>query len=57
MIKIELIKIYGPERFFFGTDYPLFNHDGELERFYSLPLDDETQKKIMYDNAVKFLSL
>ena len=54
---VELIKIYGPERFFFGTDYPLFNHDGELERFYSLPLDDETQKKIMYDNAVNFLGL
>lgn len=54
---VELIEFYGSERFFFGTDYPLFCHDGEMRRFYSLPLDDATQEKIMYTNAVKFLGL
>ena len=53
----RLIKKFGAERFFFGTDYPLFGSEPELGRFRKLALDDATQQKILYQNAVDFLKL
>ena len=53
----RLIKKFGADRFFFGTDYPLFGSEPELARFRKLDRDDETQQKILYQNAVDFLHL
>ncbi|MBR1747054.1 MAG: amidohydrolase family protein [Clostridia bacterium] len=53
----RLIEKFGADRFFFGTDYPLFAHEQELARFAKLDLDDATQEKILYKNAVSFLKL
>lgn len=54
---MELIEFFGPERYFFGTDYPLFGYEKEIARFFALPLDDEKQKSILHDNAAAFLGL
>ena len=53
----RLIEKFGADRFFFGTDYPLFGAEQELARFRRLDLDDATQEKILYKNAVEFLRL
>lgn len=53
----ELIEKFGADRFLFGTDYPMFNYAHELERFYSLDLDEDTQRKILFGNAAQFLGL
>lgn len=53
----ELINTFGADRFFFGTDYPMFSYEHELERFYKLDLTDEEQEKILYKNAAEFLKI
>ncbi len=54
---MELIRLFGTDRFFFGTDYPVTTADSELERFFKLPLTHEERKAILWDNAAEFLSL
>ena len=54
-----LIKKFGSDRIILGTDYPF--PLGELEPGKlvkdSLVLDQETKDKILYKNAIAFLSL
>ena len=47
----------GIEKFMFGVDFPMWEHDKELERFYGLRLSDSDNEKILYQNALRFLSL
>ncbi len=53
----KLIKKFDTERLFFGTDFPMWDHKEELERFFSLGLDYETNKKILGDNFKKYFDL
>ena len=41
---------FGADRFFFGTDFPMWSHKGELARFDSLELPREMRKKILSEN-------
>ena len=41
----------------FGTDYPMWRLDEELEKFMKVPLTDEQRKKILYDNAARLLKI
>lgn len=50
-------KKFGPERFFFGTDYPLFEPEAEIRRFLSLELPPEWEEAILYRNFVRAFSL
>lgn len=43
----------GPERFLFGTDFPMWSPQRELERFLQLDLDQETRERILYGNFEK----
>ena len=43
-----LIEGYGPERLMFGTDYPLWVMEKEIERFFSLPLTDTQRRQILF---------
>ncbi len=52
---VEIINRFGREKFFFGTDYPMWDHKEELARFMALELDDETNEMILYKNAERFL--
>lgn len=49
----ELIDIYGVERVLFGTDYPLWTPEEEIERFMQIELTDEEREDILYNNAAK----
>lgn len=46
----RFLEKFGPERFFFGTDFPMWSHDKELERFEKLGLPEDVKKEILYDN-------
>lgn len=53
----RLIDVYGADRILFGTDYPMWNPEEELERFLALDLSEETKRKILWDNAARLLSI
>lgn len=49
----KLILTYGTERVLFGTDYPMWEPESELERFMAIELTDEQREDILYNNAAK----
>ena len=52
----SVIRRYGTDRVFFGTDYPMWSPEGELERFLRVPLTQEEQEKILHSNLEAFLA-
>ena len=50
----NLIDILGYEKFFFGTDFPMWDAVGEIERFEKLNLT-EAQKEYIYAKNIKNL--
>lgn len=52
-----LIRKFGAEKFFFGTDFPMWNASEELERFYKLGLSDAEREKIFALNVKALLKL
>ena len=40
-----------------GTDFPMWDHKEELERFFSLGLTEEENEKILCRNAEKVLQV
>ncbi|MBQ8383338.1 MAG: amidohydrolase family protein [Clostridia bacterium] len=54
---LELIRLFGADRIFFGTDYPVTNATRELQRFFALPLLEEERRAILWENAAAFLKL
>lgn len=53
----RLIKKHGYEKFFFGSDFPMWDHEKELANFNKLDLTAEEKEAILYKNAAKFLGL
>ncbi len=53
----EIIRAYGVDRVLFGTDFPLFSPDIELERFMALPLDDSERKMILSENVLRLYNI
>ena len=54
---MELIHAYGTDRVLWGTDYPMWESDSEMEYFNKLDLTDEERSQILYENAAKILKL
>lgn len=54
---LRLMEKLGPERFLFGTDFPIWSPAKELERFQALGLEKTLQEKILYGNYQKLFSL
>jgi predicted TIM-barrel fold metal-dependent hydrolase len=52
---VELIRIYGAERFLFGSDYPMWDPAACLEDFLRLDLTDAERELILYKNALTLL--
>ncbi len=52
----EMIEKHGYEKFLFGSDYPMWDHEDELARFMKLELSTEQNEAILYKNAEKLLS-
>lgn len=54
---MRMIRNHGVEKMLFGVDYPMWDHQEELERFNKLPLSEEERDAILYKNAVDLLGL
>ncbi len=53
----EMIEQLGPERFFFGTDFPMWDHQEELARFEALALDEPVKRAILAENFQRVFPL
>ncbi len=53
----EYISAFTEDRVFFGTDYPMWSAEGELERFDRLNLTETAREKILYKNICDFLGI
>ena len=53
----RFIDHFGPERFFFGSDFPMWNPKKEYERFRKLNLSDDVREMILYNNFAKVFNL
>lgn len=51
----EYINIYGDDRIFFGSDYPMWSAKKELELFNRIDLTDEARENILWKNINNFL--
>ena len=49
----ELILAYGAHRVLFGTDYPMWDIDTEIQRFMQIELSEKEREDILYNNAAK----
>lgn len=53
-LALELIDFVGVDNLMWGTDFPMWRYDDELERFFKLNLSQEDTQKIFYDNFARF---
>ena len=53
----KFFEKFGDDRFLFGTDFPMWNAEEELERFLSLNLGEETNEKVLSKNFEKLFGL
>lgn len=53
---LDMIKRHGVEKMLFGSDFPMWDHQEELQRFLQLELTEEERKAILHDNAQRLLS-
>ena len=49
----EMIRAAGVEKFLFGSDFPMWGHEGEFARFMRLPLSDGERAAILAGNALR----
>ena len=52
-----IIERYGTDRVLFGTDYPMWSPQVELDRFMELGLSDEEKTQILSQNARKVFGI
>ena len=53
----SIIDMLGYERFFFGTDFPMWDAVGEIERFEKLDLSSSQKEDIYANNIKKLLNI
>ena len=53
----KIIYMYGAERFYFATDFPLWDAKSELERFNKISLTDDERELIFSKNIRKLLNV
>ncbi len=53
----EIIDMLGADKFFFATDFPMWDAAGELERFNKIPLTEEERELIFSKNIKRLLNI
>ncbi len=53
----EIIRTYGADRVLWGTDYPMWGYEEEMERFNALGLSEEERELILCKNAQKLFGI
>ncbi len=54
---MKIIRKHGVEKMLYASDYPIITHRHCLERFLQLPLTEEEQELILYQNAANLLGI
>lgn len=54
---LRFFEKFGYDRFLFGTDYPLFDPSGEIQRFLALGLGQAEEEAILYRNFARLFDL
>lgn len=52
----ELIDIFGADHVLFGTDYPMWNPQDELEKLQLVPMTGEERELILHGNMERLLA-
>ena len=53
----EIIDMHGADKFLFGTDFPMWDAESELERFNKIPLTEDEKEMIYSGNIKRLLKL
>ena len=53
--SVKIIRSHGVDNVFWGTDFPMWDHEKELNRFLGLGLTEEEKEKILWKNAENFV--
>lgn len=53
----EIIDMLGADKFFFATDFPMWDSEAELERFKKIPLTDAEREMIYSTNIKRLLNI
>jgi predicted TIM-barrel fold metal-dependent hydrolase len=53
----KLIDMHGADKFFFGTDFPMWDAASEIERFNKIPLTEEEREMIFSGNLKRLLKI
>ncbi len=53
----RIINKYGVENCFFGSDFPMWSHEEELERFLELGFSEQENRMILSENFKRFYGL
>lgn len=53
----SLIERFGEDKFFFGTDFPMWNAKSELDRFFQIDLTEKQREKILSLNIKRLLKI
>lgn len=51
------IRAHGADKMLFGTDYPMWAHKDEIERFNALELTEQEREDILFNNAAKLFGI
>ena len=51
------IHSFGADHVLYGTDYPMWTPEEELERFMQIPLSNQEREDILWNNAAQLLKL
>ncbi|NOY65487.1 MAG: amidohydrolase family protein [Nitrospirae bacterium] len=54
---LSVLSVFNPERVFFGTDSPWTDQKEMVQRLMALPLTSELKEKLLFRNALNFISL
>ena len=54
---LQIVRTYGADRIMFGTDYPMWHTDIELDNIKALGLTKEEEDLILYKTFVNFMGL
>ena len=53
----KIIDAYGTKKVIFGTDYPMWKQQEDLEYLFDLGLTDSELRTILYNNILKVLRI
>lgn len=54
---VKLIHAYGADRVLFGSDYPIFHPERELQRFMQLDLTNDEKRLILSENVKRLYNI